>query len=67
MRLSMNKKEDNKDSLVRLIAKQESKLDFMESELIYLNHLLVRLGFSKGIATLKETAEELLQTTDGTL
>lgn len=63
----MNKKEDNKDSLVRLIAKQESKLDFMESELIYLNHLLVRLGFSKGIATLKETAEELLQTTDGTL
>ncbi len=62
----MNKKEDNKDSLVRLIAKQESKLDFMESELIYLNHLLVRLGFSKGIVTLKETAEELLQTTDGT-
>lgn len=51
----------NKDELVRLVAKQESKIDLLEAELIYLNRLLVNVGFPEGIETLKATAEELLR------
>lgn len=54
----------NKDELVRLVAKQESTIDLLEAELNYLNCLLVNIGFSEGIQTLKATAEELLQDTN---
>ncbi|WP_420420521.1 hypothetical protein [Simkania sp.] len=54
----------NKDELVRLVAKQESKIDLLEAELTYLNRLLVNVGFPEGIETLKATAEELLQDTN---
>lgn len=53
----------NKDELVRLVAKQESKIDLLEAELTYLNRLLVNVGFPEGIETLKATAEELLADT----
>ena len=53
----------NKDDLVRVISKQESKIDLLETELTYLNGLLVNVGFPEGIATLKASAEELLQET----
>ena len=43
------------------IAGLESQVDLLESELIDLNDLLVRCGFSEGIKTLKETAHELLE------
>jgi hypothetical protein len=56
----MNKNHNKKDDLVRIIAQQESKIDMLEAELIYLNQLLVNVGFSNGIQTLKITAEELL-------
>lgn len=42
------------------VAVLESKVDHYESELSYLNELLVRCGFCEGIITLKKTAEELL-------
>jgi hypothetical protein len=42
------------------VASLESKIDMLESELMYLNDMLVRCGFPEGIATLKETVQELL-------
>lgn len=45
------------------VACLESKVDMLESELAYLNTLLVRCGFPKGIDTLKSTVEEILTET----
>lgn len=42
------------------VAALESKVDFLESELIYLNEILCKCGFPEGIKTLKATVEELL-------
>jgi len=42
------------------IAVLESKVDMLESELTYLNNLLVKCGFPEGIYTLKATVEEIL-------
>jgi hypothetical protein len=42
------------------VASLESKTDMLESELMYLNDMLMRCGFPEGIATLKETVQELL-------
>jgi prefoldin subunit 5 len=42
------------------VAVLESKIDMLESELMYLNDMLIRCGFSEGITTLKETVQELL-------
>lgn len=38
----------------------ESYIDYLETELSYLQDLLKRCGFPEGIQTLKESAEELL-------
>lgn len=46
--------------LQRTVAGLESKLDLLESELSYLNTLLIKCGFSHGIQTLKLTVEEIL-------
>jgi hypothetical protein len=43
------------------IAALESRIDHLETELSYLNKILIKCGFSEGIATLKETVEEMLQ------
>jgi len=56
----MDKNLNNKEALVQTIAKLESQLDFLETELTYLNGLLFNVGFPEGIVTLKATAEELL-------
>jgi hypothetical protein len=42
------------------VASLESRIDMLESELIYLNDMLVRCGFPEGVKTLKETVVELL-------
>jgi hypothetical protein len=42
------------------VASLESKIDMLESELMYLNDMLVRCGFPEGVTTLKETVQELL-------
>jgi hypothetical protein len=44
-----------------LLGRLESRIDHLEAELGYLHNLLVAVGFSEGISTLKETAEELLR------
>ncbi len=43
------------------IAILETRIDFLETELTYLNDLLTRVGFPQGITTLKETALEVLR------
>ncbi len=43
------------------IAFLESRIDFLETELSYLNNLLIRCGFPEGIETLKSSAEELIR------
>ncbi|MGE0831790.1 MAG: hypothetical protein AB7N99_03930 [Simkaniaceae bacterium] len=50
----------NKDEHRHAIAKLESRIDHLETELTYLNGLLMNVGFPEGITTLKATAEELL-------
>ncbi len=50
----------NNNELQRKVAFLESKLDHLESEVSYLNTLLVDCGFPDGIQSLKVTIEELL-------
>lgn len=42
------------------IASLESRCDLLETELDYLNRLLVRCGFSDGLRSFKMTVEALL-------
>ena len=46
--------------LFRKIAQLQSKLDMLETEIVYLNQILKRCGFQKGVETLKVCALELL-------
>ena len=50
----------NNNELQNKVAHLESKVDLMETELSYLNEILLKCGFPKGINSLKETIEELL-------
>lgn len=43
------------------IAVLESQVDHLETELSYLNKILIQCGFPEGIATLKESVMEMLQ------
>lgn len=43
------------------IAALESKVDMLETELTYLNEMLLLSGFPQGIETLKKTVSELLK------
>ena len=43
------------------IAVLESRIDYLETELSYLNKILIECGFPEGIETLKLTAEELIE------
>ncbi len=55
--------DDNKRSnreLNTTIAKLESKIDYLESEVLNLNDLLIKFGFSKGIQSLRLSIEEIL-------
>ena len=53
------------EALKARIAKLESQMDHLESELTYLDGLLIEVGFPEGITTLKATAEELLADLEG--
>ncbi len=50
---------DNKE-LMSKMAQMESQIDHLESELVYLNRILIDCGFPEGIITLKATVEEML-------
>ncbi len=43
------------------IAKLESKIDMLETELAYLDRILIQCGFPNGITTVKLTVNELLR------
>ena len=45
----------------KYVAILETRVDHLETELSQLDSLLKKVGFPEGIATLKETAEELLR------
>ena len=45
----------------KYVAILETRVDHLETELSKLDSLLKKVGFPEGIATLKETAEELLR------
>ncbi len=47
--------------LKRQVAHLESKVDMLQSELLYLDQLLHKCGFPEGIHTLKGAAIELLE------
>lgn len=51
---------DNKEEMNK-IAHLESKIDMLETELAYLDHILIQCGFPNGITTLKLTVDELLK------
>lgn len=44
----------------KTIAKLVTKNDVLETELAYLNRILVEVGFAEGTKTLKETVEEVI-------
>lgn len=47
--------------LNRKVARLESLVDHLKTEISDLNHILIECGFPEGIATLKRSAEELLK------
>jgi hypothetical protein len=55
--MSIHKELDNK------IAFLETKVDLLETELAYIDSILLQCGFPEGTKTLKKTVEELLTET----
>ena len=53
---------DNNKKLLKEISILESKIDHLEAEIIYLNKVLIKVGFDEGIKTLKESISEVLVT-----
>ncbi len=51
---------ETNQELKRRVAFLESRLDQFESELSYVNQLLLACGFPEGVASLKYTIEDLL-------
>lgn len=49
------------DNVNNHIASLESRVDHLETELSYLNNILIQCGFPEGITTLKATVMEMLQ------
>ncbi len=49
---------DNNNNYIAVL---ESRVDHLETELSYLNKILVQCGFPEGIVTLKATVMEMLQ------
>ncbi len=45
----------------KTIAKLVTKIDQLETELVYLNKILIQVGFTEGIKTLKQSVEELIE------
>ncbi|MEM8727358.1 MAG: hypothetical protein AAGE99_01395 [Chlamydiota bacterium] len=50
----------DRDQLLRKVAKLESMCDQLQSEMRYLDRLLVEVGFEEGLKTLKAAAIELI-------
>lgn len=46
--------------LLKKLACLETREDHLETEIQYLNHLLMQVGFERGIETLKAAAEAMV-------
>lgn len=53
-----------KKELINTIARLESLNDQLIAELQYINEIMIKLGFTNGIKTLKSAAEELINEQD---
>lgn len=51
----------DQDTLLKKIAKLESLCDQLQSEMNYLDQLLLEVGFEEGLKTLKSAALELIE------
>ena len=51
----------DQEQLLKKIAKLESLCDQLQSEMNYLDQLLVEVGFEEGLRTLKSAALELIE------
>ncbi len=47
--------------LLACIARMESRVDLLETELSYIHEMLIRCGFPEGITSLKDTMQELIE------
>jgi len=52
---------NNKEEII--VNELQTKLSSLESEMCYLNKILIDCGFENGIQTLRATAEEVLTST----
>ncbi|MFT4552678.1 MAG: hypothetical protein ACI9S8_001304 [Chlamydiales bacterium] len=59
----MSDERDDKE-LMAVIAKLESKVDLLESEIMHLNDLLIQFGFNGGVESLKRSIKEILRSED---
>ena len=59
----MSDDRDHKE-LMATIAKLESKVDLLESEIQHLNDLLIKFGFNGGVESLKRSITEILRSED---
>jgi|SaaInlStandDraft_3_1057020.scaffolds.fasta_scaffold61906_1 hypothetical protein len=50
---------DTHRKLLQSIAKLETKVDLLESEITYLNKMLIDFGFNDGIESLKQALNEM--------
>lgn len=50
----------NNNKLRSKVASLETQVDHLESELVYINQLLVDFGFPDGVQSLKSSLEEVL-------
>lgn len=53
----------NNKQYEKQIAQLISKIDHLETELVYLDNILIEVGFPEGITTLKSSVQELLEET----
>jgi len=61
----MSKQIKTEQALSTEVARLESLNDQVMTELTYINGLLLAVGFSKGIESLKESAEDMLEDNEG--
>ena len=51
----------DQEKLLKRIAQLESMCDQLQSEMRYLDRLLIKIGFEEGLKTLKAAALELIE------
>lgn len=50
----------NNKTINSTVAQLESRIDYLETELCYLDQILIQCGFPQGVTTLKATVEEMI-------